>query len=322
MNLRIMQTVIGLTCTVVFLTLALYSVPLGQVGSAIAGADPVWIGAALLAYAANLALRTWRWKVILEPLTTISYRDLAKGLLVGYGLNTIMPARLGEIFRVEFLKRNHGLARVWVLSSVVIERVFDGLAVVGLLGIGLLFSAAWVRPGEILIKLLVISSVLFATLLLAAICLSDAAFIRLFARVPWLSSHLRMVQRGLAIVRTRRIVAVAFLTLIVYVPDTLTLWLVVKAVGVALGPFDTMVLTGAASLSTLLPSGPAFAGTMQFAYALAIEFAGGSRITGIAAATLAQLCILLPTAVIGTAIFARNSGSALFALLLNRKVET
>jgi uncharacterized membrane protein YbhN (UPF0104 family) len=103
------------------------------------------------------------------------------------------------------------------------------------------------------------------------------------------------------------------------VPDALSLWFLVKAVGLTLGFTDTLVLLGAASLSTLVPTGPAFLGTLQLAYALAVEFAGGARSLGIAAATLAQLCLLLPLALIAAGILARGSGSALFAILARRQ---
>ena len=70
-----------------------------------------------------------------------------------------------------------------------------------------------------------------------------------------------------------------------------------------------------------MPSGPAFLGTLQFAYALAVEFAGGARALGIAAATLAQLCLLLPLAVIATAIIVHGSGTALYAIFATRSSD-
>jgi len=67
-----------------------------------------------------LALRAWRWQVILRPVAAIPYPSVARALLVGYGLNAIMPARLGELFRAEFFKKTYGLSRVWGLTSIVI----------------------------------------------------------------------------------------------------------------------------------------------------------------------------------------------------------
>src|SRR5260370_28562189 len=144
---------------------------------------------------------------------------------------------------------------------------------------------------------------------------------RIIGRFPGLSGHMAMVQQGFEILRTWRTLEVIGITLIIYVPDALTLWFLVKAVGLTLGFSDPLVLLGAASLSTLVPSGPAFLGTLQFAYALAVEFAGGAPPLGIAAATLAQLCLLLPLAVIAAAIIVHRSGAALYTIFARRRSD-
>jgi uncharacterized membrane protein YbhN (UPF0104 family) len=114
---------------------------------------------------------------------------------------------------------------------------------------------------------------------------------------------------------------VTILTLVIYLPDALSLWCIVKAIGLGLGLADTLVLVGAASLSALLPSGPAFLGTLQFAYVLAIEFAGAQGAVGIAAATLAQFCLLLPVAIVATALLVHGSGSLLRGALIRRELK-
>jgi uncharacterized protein (TIRG00374 family) len=319
MNTRVLQIAIGLACTLFFLALALYRVQLGAVSAALAAANPLWIGAAIVIYAGNLTLRAWRWQVILRPVAAIPYPIVARALLVGYGLNAVMPARLGELFRAEFFKRTFGLSRVWGLTSIVIERLFDGVTVICCLAVGLLFAAAAKPNAGLLIKVLVTGSVLFGAVLLAAFFLSGSKMSRIVGRFPGLSAQLAMVQQGLEILRTWRTLKVVAITLIVYVADALTLWLLVKAVGLTLGFSDTLVLLGAASLSTLVPSGPAFLGTLQFGYAVAVEFAGGARALGIAAATLAQLCLLLPLALIAAGILVHGSGTALFTILARRQ---
>jgi glycosyltransferase 2 family protein len=315
MKVRLIQLVIGLACTLFFLAIAFYRVQLGAVGAALAGADPFWVAAAMLVYALNLAVRAWRWQVILRPVAAIPFPIVARALLVGYGLNAVMPARLGELFRAEFFKKTYGLSRVWGLISIVIERLFDGITVIGCLGFGLLFAAAARPNAGLLINVLVTGGVLFGVVLVAAFCLSGSVISRIVGRFPGLSGRMAMVQQGFQILRTWRTLEVVGITLIIYVPDALTLWFLVKAVGLTLGFSDTLVLLGAASLSTLVPSGPAFLGTLQFAYALAVEFAGGARALGIAAATLAQLCLLLPLAVIAAAIIVHGSGTALYTIL-------
>ena len=321
MNARVLQIAIGLACTLFFLALALYRVELGAVSAALAAANPLWIGAAILIYAGNLTLRAWRWQIILRPVAAIPYSIVARALLVGYGLNAVMPARLGELFRAEFFKKTFGLSRVWGLTSIVVERLFDGIAVVCCLGIGLVSAAAAKPNTGLLVNVLVTGGIVFGVVLFAAFYLSGSMMSRVVRRFPGFSAQMTMVQQGLQILRTWRILEVVTITAIIYVADASSLWFLVKTVGLTLGFSDTLILLGAASLSTLVPSGPAFLGTLQFAYALAIEFAGGARALGIAAATLAQLCLLLPLALIAAGILVHGSGTALFTILGRRQSD-
>jgi glycosyltransferase 2 family protein len=313
MNARLLQLSLGLACTVFALALALCRAPISAVGPILVHSSPLWLIAALCAYGVELVLRAWRWQIILRPVAAVAYPTVARVLLVGYGFNTIMPARLGELFRAEFFKKAYGLPRVPVLTSIVVERLFDGLAVVGCLALGLLLAAHGGRPAAMLIGVLTAGGTLFGAVLLAALGLGRLPLSRLPARFSRLAEPLAGMRRGLAILRRRDGGEAAVLTLLIYIPDALTVWFVVKACGLSLGAADTLVTLGAAALSTLLPSGPAFLGTLQFAYVLAIEFAGGQAAVGVAAATLAQACILLPVAVVATAILFHSSGSALFA---------
>ena len=188
-------------------------------------------------------------------------------------------------------------------------------------GLGLLVAAAARPNAGLLLNLLVSGGVLFEAILLAIVYLSGSMMSRIVRRFLGLSARAAIVQQGFEILRAWRTLKVIAITLVIYLPDAFSLWRLVKAVGLTLGFSDILVLVGAASLSTLLPSGPAFLGTLQFAYALAIEFAGGARAIGIAAATLAQLCLLLPIALIAAGILAHGSGAALYAILARRHAD-
>jgi hypothetical protein len=58
---------------------------------------------------------------------------------------------------------------------------------------------------------------------------------------------------------------------------------------------------------------------LQFAYALAIEFAGAPAAIGIASATLVQVCILLPTALAAIAILIHRSCGVHCGVLAKRE---
>jgi hypothetical protein len=167
-------------------------------------------------------------------------------------LNTIMPARLGELFRAEFLNMHLGLSRPGAPASIVVERLFDGLMVVACL----LLAVANRQNAAALIDVLMIGGVLFGTVLLVAPCFTGSMISGLFARAPQVSVPLTLFRQALHALHTRR--------------------------------------------------------------ALVIEFAGGPRALGIAAATLAQLCLLFPVAVVAVGILVHHSGSVLYAALTKR----
>ena len=52
------------------------------------------------------------------------------------------------------------------------------------------------------------------------------------------------MQSGFGILRTWRMLDITILTLIIYLPDVLSLWFLVKAVGLALGLADLLIHYG------------------------------------------------------------------------------
>lgn len=308
MRRRFIQIALGLICAAFFFWLAFSRTKPGEVIQVLAAANPWWIALAMLVYAGNLLLRSWRWSIILRQVQYVPLRQVVVALLVGYGVNNIIPARLGELFRAEYFKQRYGLSRVWALSSIIIERLLDGIVVTSCLGIGLLLSGATTEQRQVFVGVLLMAGALFGALLLAALILGGSSLYRRFERWPKIRDRTEMVTRGLDILRGKRFPVVIGATILVYVPDTLSIWLIVKSVGVTLGFADTLVLVGIASLSTLLPSGPGFLGTLQLAYALTMALVGASPTLGIAAATLAQLCLFLPVALIAAFIVIFRSG--------------
>src|SRR5690242_20295794 len=87
------------------------------------------------------ACMAWRWRHLLAPLTP----DLVPGfptlfgtMMTGYLFNTFFPARAGDLMRAHLLSRRTGLSKTTILATVVIEKLFDGLALLVLLVLGLL----------------------------------------------------------------------------------------------------------------------------------------------------------------------------------------
>ncbi len=121
---------------------ALRNIDVDELRRLVRDIDPRWVGA-------GIALRIARWRSLLAQLVPATYRNVGITLIVGYAVNNILPARLGEFFRADFAKKRLGLDRSAVIGTILVERTFDGLTVVGMLCLGLAgHGAASVIPGS------------------------------------------------------------------------------------------------------------------------------------------------------------------------------
>lgn len=75
----------------------------------------------------SLWLRTLRWKLLLPEIPTAKKDSLFPVVMIGFMLNNIFPARLGEVGRAVLLWKRNGYTLVQSAGSLVVERVIDGL---------------------------------------------------------------------------------------------------------------------------------------------------------------------------------------------------
>jgi hypothetical protein len=121
----------------VFLLWILFrTVHLGDLRHALAAIDPWDILSAIVMFGLAIAQRSLRWRVLLESIGLVRYKRVAFVLIIGYAVNNLLPARLGEVFRAGF-----GIGGSAALGTIAIERTVDGLVFVLLLSGGLAAAA-------------------------------------------------------------------------------------------------------------------------------------------------------------------------------------
>ena len=108
----------------------------GQVGTMLAHARLGWVAALLVASLATVYIRAQRWHVLLRPLGAVPFPSVLSATAIGFGASTVLPLRLGEIVRPALLARGARIGMSAALSSVVLERLFDMLLVIGCFQIG------------------------------------------------------------------------------------------------------------------------------------------------------------------------------------------
>lgn len=78
---------------------------------------------ATIAFFVSYVFRTTCWYILLQR--KVAYRDVFFTMGAGYLLNNIFPFRLGEIGRAVLLDNPQGPSALEVLSTILVERIFD-----------------------------------------------------------------------------------------------------------------------------------------------------------------------------------------------------
>jgi uncharacterized protein (TIRG00374 family) len=126
-----------LALVVGLLALFFHNVNLWRVAGDIARAKPLWLALSLATMFVNLAIRAWRWKVLLEPLGPTTFANAFRATAVGFAATSVLPARAGEVIRPYFLartERHHGrMTATGAFATVILERLLDTITVLILL---------------------------------------------------------------------------------------------------------------------------------------------------------------------------------------------
>lgn len=130
----------GLLLTGFFLWLALRNVDIAAIRDALRHASYGYLVPAALFCLCGYVLRTWRWQRILIPTKDIPFPRLFPVLMSGFAANNLLPARVGEFVRAFLLSREEGVKPSLALATIVVERVCDGLTLIALMALTLLFA--------------------------------------------------------------------------------------------------------------------------------------------------------------------------------------
>ena len=104
-----------------------------EIWEALRESDWLWLLPAFVVLAIGIVLRALRWWVLFSPATRPSLGAVLEATLLGYFFNNVLPLRAGEAARIVALRRRARGSWAETGATVVLERAFDVLAVLGLL---------------------------------------------------------------------------------------------------------------------------------------------------------------------------------------------
>jgi uncharacterized protein (TIRG00374 family) len=106
--------------------------------SYITNADPWWLLAAFIVYYVGFPLRGYRWSILLRGIgAQVRVRDSTEIIFVSWLVNSVVPAKLGDVYRAWLLKVNFPVSLSATFGTIFIERLDLWPS---LLGLGRLWS--------------------------------------------------------------------------------------------------------------------------------------------------------------------------------------
>jgi uncharacterized protein (TIRG00374 family) len=319
--------IVGIVITLVCLVVAFNRINFGELAGALASANYLLVAPALLLWLVGYIARTLRWRAILAGARPGPLGALFGVLMVGFATNNVLPARLGEFARAYLLRQKTGLRKTFVLASIFLERVFDGLALVAVI---LVLSAVVKPPGwdqetdvAAMVSLLeLLATVIFVgvTVMIAAVLIRRDLSTRLVGSVAgmlpgrvarFVNGAFGAFVNGLSSMRRPKVVlATAVLSLVVWAIEWTAYVMIASAFNLGLSGIQLAaacaLLLVVVNLGIMVPAAPGYVGTFQVFAVAALAVWGVPREQALAVAIVAHLAQYVLVTAIGLAFFGRE----------------
>jgi len=252
---------------IVLLAVLLRNIDLPAARDSVRAANPVWFALAVVLLAADVAVKAvrWRWMIVRVSGARLALRAAATAILAGVAAASFSPARTVDLAKPVLLKQRFNTPLATSVAAALIERAFDGVALIILFGLSLPLvgvGGATFRPAAVAAGFLLVAG----ALALASPPTLRAAALGLIRRLP-VSVELRngsarvteAFTGGLALWRRRaNLWPLAGLSVLAAFTEAARTAAVFRAVGLPLGPGGAMLAFSTANIvavAALIPGG-------------------------------------------------------------------
>ncbi len=116
-------------CLVLGIIFVAQYVNFNQLIEILSKADLTLIAVALVLETVSLAVRTLKWKVLVDEVKKVDFVELFKIQLAVTAISNLTPARIGETTKAVYMEKT-GLKKRFTLLTILWERLFDLIAIV------------------------------------------------------------------------------------------------------------------------------------------------------------------------------------------------
>lgn len=277
---------VGIAVGLFFVYLSFRGVDPGGIADGLRNAKVSCIPPVLVLVVLIQILRSYRWGIILKPLMAVDQFSLFSVTSVGFLAVVAIPARIGELARPYLISTKTGVSMSSAVGTILVERVFDGLSILALFFIVVLFTPLppWLIRGSLLFLLI---TLVFLGVMLLLIFRREASLnllAPLLRRFPerW---HLRLTNMVDSLIdgfrifpHWRSICYLAFLSIVIWVINAAVMYIFFFAFDFNLPPSAAFVLLVVVILGIAIPTAPGFVGNWHFFCVLGLGLFGIDKV--------------------------------------------
>ena len=315
------QMALAIVISVAFLYWALKGIHFSELMAEVRGVR-VWpLVATVVIATSTFALRIFRWRLLLRETdgSALPPGPLWHAIAIGFMANNVLPFRAGEVLRSIAITRLTRTRLTAALSSIAVERLFDGLAIVALLTFGLFLSGL---PANAEVKGVRLSHIAMgagatfgAALLVAGLVVAFPRFAERMIRriVPFpkvaekLVGLIEGIVHGLSVLQSPgRVVAVIGWSLTIWTVNATSFYIAFKAFGIPVNLAGAMLMQGILAFAISAPTAPGFVGVFESAIKVTLLLYGISEERAVSYALVYHAVTFLPITLFGAWSLART----------------
>lgn len=323
------MAVVGVLASAGALWLAGRKIDRDEVEAAFAIVDtgPLWF--TLVTGGAAFLLMAARSRLVFGAVSGYAIVDHLRAHLIGYVGNTVLPFRIGELLRLDYLAQVGKVRHSSCVGGLVVERLFDLAFMVSCFVASIVLTTGAVSMSVGVVGVAVLAGVgLFALLAIGRARDVAASLVRFSQALLGRSLAARLAPRLEAFVAglhglasPGRVAAVVAITIARWSVAFVSIRLWLMAFDVTLPWWAPVLLLASLAFGTALPSAAAFIGTFHAALAAGLSLLGVDDATAIAVAIVGHACTTIPWMVTGAIVLAVELARGRFSLARGRQAK-
>jgi uncharacterized protein (TIRG00374 family) len=300
------QQGIGILISLACLVAAVWGIDFSKTIEYLQSAKAVALVIAALSVVLTLLAKSLRWRILLRSEKPVGWWRCFTVLNIGILINTLFPARLGDLARAFILAESERERKVYLIGTIAIEKIWDGSA--------LLFTAfclSWVviLPDWLFdpLRILAVLSLLglFILGLVYWLWIKKRLKIELFSRWgkigQWLSIQTQAVTATLARLRQEKVLfGFTLWTLLIVILGASTNYLIFLAFDLPLSFLPALFLLVVLMAGVSVPSVPGRFGVFHYLTVISLALFGVSKDLALVCGIVLHLITYLPTVLVGS----------------------